>query len=82
MKRSIKSIPRPTSVSAEYKPPELSLVGGGSETQDPMLTPQETARLRELLVKRARGRAETGYYRRPEVVRRLVDVLWDEFYSR
>ena len=41
-----------------------------------------TELLRDTVVQRARDRVATGYYQRPEVVRRLVDVLWDEFYSR
>jgi hypothetical protein len=38
--------------------------------------------LRDVLVERARARVQSGYYERTDVRRRLVDVLWDEFYSR
>ena len=82
LKRPIKSIPRPSAIAADYEPPKLSVIEGNGETQDATMTAIESARLRELLVKRARGRVEAGYYQRPDVVRRLVDVLWDEFYSR
>jgi hypothetical protein len=34
------------------------------------------------VVERARTRVASGYYERPNVQRRLVDCLWEEFFSR
>lgn len=38
--------------------------------------------VREPIVRRARQRLAAGYYARPEVVERLVELLWDEFHTR
>ena len=48
-------------------------VAGALETSDS---------IREAIVRRARRRLAAGYYTRPEVVERLVELLWDEFHVR
>ena len=63
----------------------LRLISGGSRTPSPAGTEHTgpyrgTDEIRDALVARARTRVARGYYQRPDVVERLVDLLWDELY--
>jgi hypothetical protein len=83
VKRATKPTEKSSAPRAEYSPPDLKVIRGGAAIDlEENSTHDRGPSPRESLVKRARRRVETGYYERPEIRRRLVDALWDEFYSR
>jgi hypothetical protein len=83
VKKATKPIESIDSPGADYSPPDLKVIRGGATTEiDESCHRQRGPSPREAFVKRARQRVDTGYYERPEIKRRLVDALWEEFYSR
>jgi len=83
VKKATKPTESRSSSSADYSPPDLKLIRGGAATEIEENSPRRRGPApRESLVKRARQRVDTGYYERPEIKRRLIDALWEEFYSR
>ena len=81
--KSYRTANRPAGVGA----PHLRLVPGGLRTASPAggdhsLPHDGPTDIRDALVSRARTRVASGYYQRPEVVERLVELLWDELSLR
>ncbi len=63
--------------------PDLKLVRGGAACRAPSSAAGAPgAGVRDGVVERARTRLAAGYYERPQVQRRLVDCLWEEFFAR
>jgi hypothetical protein len=62
--------------------PRLRLIGGGGAGVASAASAASEDAVRDGVVARARDRVASGYYRRPEVVERLVELLWDELYLR
>ena len=83
MKKTIKQNSSSFSQPTPHQRPELKVIeGGAAPVAERSGSAIEGGQLRAALVNRARDRVEAGYYERQEVVDRLVDLLWDEFYSR
>jgi len=57
--------------------PKLAIIRGGGAGE----TAEKESRVRQVLIERARARLARGYYERPAVQRRLVDMLWEELFA-
>lgn len=63
--------------------PELRLIGGSAEGARIPSDAGDACEdaVRDGVVARARDRVASGYYRRSDVIERLVELLWDELYT-
>lgn len=67
--------------TAATRRPALSLLQPSGRAHDGVGVEMSATRVRDRLVRRAQSRAATGYYERPAVQKRLVDALWEEFFT-